>query len=720
MRSCREIIDKVKEYRDSFDEEQIVKAYEFAKKKHEGMFRKSGEPFFSHPAEVAYILAELRMDVPTIVAGLLHDTVEDTDTTLEEIEKEFGKEVAFIVKGVTKLEGYHFTSKEERDAESFRNLLISLAEDIRVLIVKLADRLHNMRTLDSMPPESQQRNAKETLSIYAPLANRLGMYRIKNELEDLSLKYLDPEAYREIERKVKEKKKKILPYLEEVIETVKEKLKENNLEGEIQWRIKHIYGIYRKMVTKNIPFEEVYDVAGIRIITNTVADCYQTLGIIHSLWIPVPGRIKDYIATPKPNMYQSLHTTVVGPKGQFIEFQIRTWEMHQIAEMGIAAHWKYKEGGGALSEAEKERFIWLRNLLEWVKEEKDPREFIESVKSDLYGEEVYVFTPKGDLKTLPVGSTPVDFAYAIHTSVGHRCKAAKVNGKLVPLNYTLQSGDRVEIITGNEERPSRDWLNFVKTSKARNAIKNFLRKEENERAKKLGESLLDKAIRKLSEKSLSTLKEKEDFTEILSSLGYSNLDSALIDIGYCRLDPEKLARRLLRIPVEAEKKKRKARTPKETVGIKVDGIDNVMVSLAECCHPLPGDEVVGVVNSGKGIVIHTANCIVAKQIAESAPGKVVNVDFQPSDRVYNAKIRVSVEDRPGMLANVSSVIAKFKINITYVGVRRSSSGRAVMDFIVQVRSREELEKVLRSIKNIKGVIAAKRIYRERVKQKVLS
>ena len=720
MRSCKEIIEKVKEYRDSFDEEQIVKAYEFAKKKHEGMFRKSGEPFFSHPAEVAYILAELRMDVPTIVAGLLHDTVEDTDTTLEEIEKEFGKEVAFIVKGVTKLEGYHFTSKEERDAESFRNLLISLAEDIRVLIVKLADRLHNMRTLDSMPPESQQRNAKETLSIYAPLANRLGMYRIKNELEDLSLKYLDPEAYKEIERKVKEKKKKILPYLEEVIETVKEKLKENNLEGEIQWRIKHIYGIYRKMVTKNIPFEEVYDVAGIRIITNTVADCYQTLGIIHSLWIPVPGRIKDYIATPKPNMYQSLHTTVVGPKGQFIEFQIRTWEMHQIAEMGIAAHWKYKEGGGVLSEAEKERFIWLRNLLEWVKEEKDPREFIESVKSDLYGEEVYVFTPKGDLKTLPVGSTPVDFAYAIHTSVGHRCKAAKVNGKLVPLNYTLQSGDRVEIITGNEERPSRDWLNFVKTSKARNAIKNFLRKEENERAKKLGESLLDKAIRKLSEKSLNTLKEKEDFTEILSSLGYSNLDSALIDIGYCRLDPEKLARRLLRIPVEAEKKKRKARTPKETVGIKVDGIDNVMVSLAECCHPLPGDEVVGVVNSGKGIVIHTANCIVAKQIAESAPGKVVNVDFQPSERVYNAKIRVSVEDRPGMLANVSSVIAKFKINITYVGVRRSSSGRAVMDFIVQVRSREELEKVLRSIKNIKGVIAAKRIYRERVKQKVLS
>lgn len=720
MRSCKEIIDKVKEYRDSFDEEQIVKAYEFAKKKHEGMFRKSGEPFFSHPAEVAYILAELRMDVPTIVAGLLHDTVEDTDTTLEEIEKEFGREVAFIVKGVTKLEGYHFTSKEERDAESFRNLLISLAEDIRVLIVKLADRLHNMRTLSSMSRESQLRNAKETLSIYAPLANRLGMYRLKNELEDLSLLYLEPEVYREIEKKVEEVKKKLLPYLEGVIATVKERLKESNLNGEIQWRIKHIYGIYRKMVRKNIPFEEVYDVAGIRIITDTVADCYQILGIIHSLWTPVPGRIKDYIATPKPNMYQSLHTTVVGPKGQFIEFQIRTWEMHQVAEMGIAAHWKYKEGGGALSEAEKERFIWLRNLLEWVKEEKDPREFIESVKSDLYGEEVYVFTPKGDLKTLPVGSTPVDFAYAIHTSVGHRCKAAKVNGKLVPLNYTLQSGDRVEIITGNEERPSRDWLNFVKTSKARNAIKNFLRKEENERAKKLGESLLDKAIRKLSEKSLSTLKEEEDFSEVLSSLGYSNLDSALIDIGYMKLDPEKLARRLLKIPVETEKRKKKTKTAQDTSGIKVDGIDNVMVSLADCCHPLPGDEVVGVVNSGKGIVIHTANCIVARQIEESAPGKVVSVEFEPSNRVYNAKVRVSVEDRPGMLANVSSAIAKFKINIASVNVRRSSTGRAVMDFILQVKSREELENVLRAIKNVKGVIAAKRIYRERVKQEALN
>ena len=715
MRSCKEIIEKVKEYRDSFEEEQICKAYEFAKKKHEGQFRKSGEPYFTHPAEVAYILAELRMDVPTIIAGLLHDVIEDTDTTVEEIEKEFGKEVAFIVKGVTKLEGYQFSSKEERDAESFRNLLISLAEDIRVLIVKLADRLHNMRTMDSMKPESQKRNAKETLTIYAPLANRLGMYRLKNELEDLSLKYLDPETYRELERKVREKKRKILPYLEEIIETVREKLKENGLKGDIQWRLKHIYGIYRKMVTKGIPFEEVYDVAGIRVITETVGDCYQILGIIHSLWIPVPGRIKDYIATPKPNMYQSLHTTVVGPKGQFIEFQIRTHEMHQIAEMGIAAHWKYKEGGGILTEAEKERFIWLRNLLEWVKEEKNYQEFIETVRNDLYEEDIYVFTPKGDLKTLPVGSTPVDFAYAIHTSIGHRCKSTKVNGKLVPLNYTLQNGDKVEIITGNEERPSRDWLTFVKTSKARNAIKNFLRKEENERAKKLGESLVDKMIRKLSDKSLNSIREEEDIENTLKSLGYSNIDSALADVGYGKLDAEKLARKLLKLPVETEKKKRKRKRAGDVSGIKVDGIDNIMVSLGTCCHPLPGDKVIGIVNSGKGIVIHTANCIVAKQIAESAPGKLVKVDFLPSDKVYNAKIRVSIEDKPGMLANISSAIAKLKINIVAVQTR-SLSGKAILDFVVQVKSRDELQKVIQTIKNVKGVLTIKRIYREKVQK----
>ncbi|ADY72672.1 (p)ppGpp synthetase I, SpoT/RelA [Desulfurobacterium thermolithotrophum DSM 11699] len=716
MRSCKEIIEKVKEYRDSFDEELIIKAYNFAKERHEGQFRKSGEPFFSHPAEVAYILAELRMDTPTIISGLLHDVVEDTDTTIEEIEKEFGKEVAFIVKGVTKLEGYQFSSKEERDAESFRNLLISLAEDIRVLIVKLADRLHNMRTMESMKPESQKRNAKETLTIYAPLANRLGMYRIKNELEDLSLKYLDPETYNELEKKVREKKRKILPYLEEIIKTVREKLKENGLKGDIQWRVKHIYGIYRKMVTKGIPFEEVYDVAGIRVITDTVGACYQILGIIHSIWIPVPGRIKDYIATPKPNMYQSLHTTVVGPKGQFIEFQIRTYEMHQVAEMGIAAHWKYKEGGGALTETEKERFIWLRNLLEWVKEEKNPQEFIETVRNDLYSEDIYVFTPKGDLKTLPVGSTPVDFAYAIHTSIGHRCKAAKVNGKLVPLNHILQSGDKVEIITSNEERPSRDWLNFVKTSKAKNAIKNFIRKEENERARKLGESLVDKMVRKFSEKSLNSIKE-EEIEDILKSFGYSNLDSALADVGYGKLDAEKLAKKLLKLPIETEKRKKKKKRVGKVSGIKVDGIDNVMVSLGTCCHPLPGDRVIGVVNSGKGIVIHTANCIVAKQVKESSPGKLVKVEFLPSDRVYNAKIRVTAEDRPGLLANVSSAIAKLKINITSVQTK-SLSGRAVLDFIVQVKSKEELQKVIHTIKQVKGVIAAKRIYREKV-QKVM-
>ncbi len=715
MRSCKEIIDKVREYRPNFDEKLIEKAYNFAKEKHQGQFRKSGEPYFSHPAEVAYILAELKMDVPTIVAGLLHDTLEDTATTEEEIEREFGREVLFIVKGVTKLEGYSFQSKEEKEAESFRNLLISLAEDIRILIVKLADRLHNMRTLHHMKRESQLRNAKETLTIYAPLANRLGMYKIKNELEDLSLKYLDPQAYQEIERKVKEKKKKLLPYLEGIIEKVKEELKRNGIEGEIQWRIKHIYGIYKKMVTKGIPFEEVYDVAGIRVITDTVGNCYQVLGIIHNIWTPVPRRIKDYIAVPKPNMYQSLHTTVVGPKGQFIEFQIRTWEMHQVAELGIAAHWKYKEGGGALSESEKERFLWLRNLLEWVKEEKDPQEFINSVRSDLYGEDIYVFTPKGDIKTLPVGATPVDFAYAIHTSVGHRCRAAKVNGKLVPLNYTLKSGDKVEIITASQERPSRDWLNFVKTSKARHAIRSFIRREENERAKRLGESLLDKALRKLSDKSLSSI-DQEEIVEKIKPLGYSNLSSLLVDIGFGKVEPDTVARKILGLPLEQRRKKRSS-TQNSEVSIKVDGIDNVAVSLGRCCHPLPGDEVVGVVNSGKGIVIHTKDCIVARQVMESSPGKIVKVNFVPSQKLYPAKLRVSVIDKPGMLAEVSAVISKHNINISDVKSRRANE-KTVLDFIIQVKSRDEFNQVLNAVRGVKGVISAKRVHRERPKRVV--
>ena len=714
MRSCSEIIEKVREYRPDADLKQIEKAYEFAREKHEGQFRKSGEPYFSHPAEVAYILAELRMDIPTVVAGLLHDTVEDTDTTIEEIEELFGKEVAFIVKGVTKLEGYDFSSKEEKDAESFRNLLISLAEDIRVLIVKLADRLHNMRTLEHMKRESQLRNARETLTIYAPLANRLGMYRIKNELEDLSLKYLDPKTYSMIERKVREKKKKILPYLEGIIERVREELERNGIKGDIQWRIKHIYGIYRKMVTRGIPFEEVYDIAGIRVITDTVGNCYQVLGIIHSLWTPVPGRIKDYIAVPKPNMYQSLHTTVVGPKGQFVEFQIRTWEMHQVAELGIAAHWKYKEGGGALTESERKRFLWLRNLLEWVKEEKDPNEFIDTVRNDLYNEDIYVFTPKGDIKTLPVGATPVDFAYSIHTSVGHRCRSAKVNGKLVPLNYTLKSGDRVEIITGSEERPNRDWLEFVKTSKARQAIKSFLRKEENERAKGLGESLVDRALRKLGE-TLKSVRENPDALERIKGLGYSKIDSLLIDVGYGKIDPDLAARKLLGLPSEPKRKKRSSSRRGE-VAIKVDGIDNIAVSLANCCHPLPGDRVVGVINSGKGIVIHTANCVVVRQVRESSPGKILKVEFLLSERVYPAKIRVSAEDRPGMLAEISSAISKHDINIRNVSTR-SVSGRAVLDFIVDVKSREELQKVINSIRSVKGVIAAKRVQRERIKER---
>ncbi len=713
MKTCEEIIEKIRSYRDSFDEGLVRKAYYYAKEKHEGQKRKSGEPYFSHPAEVAFILAQLKMDVPTIVAGFLHDVVEDTNTTIDEIEKEFGKEVAFIVSGVTKLEGYRFSSKEERNAESFRRMLISLSEDIRVLILKLVDRLHNMRTLDNVSPESQKRIASETLSIYAPLANRLGMYPLKNELEDLSLKYLEPEIYREIVQKVEKKRKIIGSYLESIINTVKEELSANKIRGKISWRFKHIYGIYRKMVNRGIPFEEVYDVAGIRIITDTVPNCYVTAGIIHNLWRPVPGRFKDYIAVPKPNMYQSLHTTVVGPKGQFIEFQIRTWEMHYIAEMGVAAHWKYKEGGGKLTEEERKRFIWLRNLLEWVKEEKSAGEFIENVKGDLYEEDIYVFTPKGDLKTLPVGSTPVDFAYSIHTSVGHRCVGAKVNGKLVPLDHILKSGDRVEILTSNVEKPSRDWLKFVKTSKARSSIKNFIKKQESLKAKELGEDLLERSVRKLSGLSIKGLDE-EKLEETLKSLGYSSLDSALADIGFGKVDPEKFARRVLGIPVKERKRRRKSSSVK-VEGVIVDGIDNMLIRIGKCCHPIPGDEVVGIVNTGKGIDIHTKDCIVAQQVMGSAPGKVVPVKFVPSNALYETKIRVFIEDKPGMLAEVSSRIADTKTNITSA-VTRTVSGKAILDFTVQVKDTKQLEKVLSSIRSVKGVLNVKRIKREKFRK----
>ena len=713
MRSCSEIIGKVEEYRKNFNRSMVEKAYRYAEEKHRGQFRKSGEPYFSHPAEVAYILAELKMDVPTIVAGLLHDVVEDTDATVEEIEREFGKEVAFLVSGVTKLEGYRFSSKEERNAESFRRMLISLSEDIRVLILKLADRLHNMRTLENVDPESQRRIATETLSIYAPLANRLGIYPLKNELEDLSLKFLEPEIYGEIVSKVEEKRRIIGSYLESIIETVWGKLSESGIEGKITWRFKHIYGIYRKMVNRGIPFEEVYDVAGIRIITSTVPNCYVIAGIIHSLWRPVPGRFKDYIAVPKPNLYQSLHTTVVGPKGQFIEFQIRTWEMHHVAEMGVAAHWKYKEGGGRLTDEERKRFIWLRNLLEWVKEEKAPDEFIENVKGDLYEEDIYVFTPKGDLKTLPVGATPVDFAYSIHTSVGHRCVGAKVNGKLVPLDHVLKSGDRVEIITSNVERPSRDWLKFVKTSRARSSIRNFIKREENRKAKELGESLLDRSIRKLSDRSLKGI-DDERKRETLKAFGYSSFDSALTDIGFGKLDTDRFARRLLGIPLKERRKRRRAGSSK-VEGILVDGIDNMLITVGKCCHPIPGDEVVGVVNTGKGIAIHTKDCFVAQQVLNSAPGKVVPVRFVPSNTLYEAKIRVFIEDRPGMLAEVSSRIADAKTNITGA-VTRTVSGKAILDFTVQVKDTVQLEKVISSIRSVKGVLNVKRVKREKFRK----
>ncbi len=719
MRSCEEIINEVEKYRQNFDKAIIKKAYEFAKKKHEGQFRKSGEPFFSHPAEVAYILAKMRMDIPTIVAGLLHDTVEDTDATVQEIESEFGREIALIVEGVTKIEKYEFASKEEQDAESFRKLLLSSIGDIRVIMVKLADRLHNMRTLFSLSRERQIKMARETIDIYAQLAGRLGMYKLKSELEDLSFMYLEPERYKEIEEKVRKKKKKIASQMEKIINVLSKRLEEEGIKARISWRFKHLYSIYRKMLRKGIPFEEVYDIAGIRVITDSVENCYRILGIINSLWRPMPGRLKDYIVNPKPNNYRSLHTTVVVDKKQFVEFQIRTEEMHKEAEMGIAAHWVYKEGS-RFSESEAKRIEWFRELLECARNQKNTKDFLESIKGELYEDYIYAITPKGDVITLPAGATPVDFAYKIHTSVGHRCKQAKVDGRIVPLDYRLKSGEVVEIITGKKEDPKERWLTFVRTSKARNAIRSFLRRKENEQAKKLGEKLVEKHLRKLLGKTVSELYDMEhELSEKLSSLGFKSLEQAFIDVGYRKIHEETLVRKLFGLSAPSTKKSKKAQAQKEAE-LAIEELRGVSIKFANCCYPIPGDEIVGIVETGKGIFIHTSDCVRARQIMEVNPDRVLKFSksaFKADGKLYQAKIRVSANDRVGLLRDVSDAIASTGTSIlSNRTITMPSTGKAVIDCVVSVRDIQHLEKVMNAIRAIKDVINVKRIKRRAPKK----
>jgi GTP pyrophosphokinase len=673
----------------------------------------SGESYLIHPLDVAKILSELKLDPATVAAGILHDTIEDTTSTLEEIRELFGDEVAKLVDGMTKLSRMELQSREEREAQNFRKMIVAMSNDIRVILIKLADRLHNMRTLSFLPPEKQKRTAQETLDIYAPLANRLGIQKFKTELEDLSFRYLHPEEYREIADKVAQKRLERQAYIDELIQVVRMQLAEHGYEGEVKGRPKHFYGIWQKMQKQGISFDDVYDLIAVRIITDSKVNCYAILGLIHSLWTPVPGRFKDFIGVPKSNLYQSLHTTVVGPKGERVEFQIRTEEMHRLAEEGIAAHWRYKEKS-AMSQSEEQQFAWLRQLLEWQSDLTDAKEFMDTVKGDLFPDVVYIFTPKGDVRELPQGSTPVDFAYAVHTDIGHQCVGAKINGKIVPLKHVLRNGDRIEIITQAGHTPSRDWLKFVKTSKARTRIKAWVKTEERRRSILIGKELLEKDLRK-HDLNPSKVFKSDDIHRVAHELSHNTLDDMLAAIGYGKVSAHMVANKLApdRPHVEPLPKKphKKPATEKKSSGggMNISGMDNMLFHLSKCCNPVPGDRVVGFITRGRGISVHTADCPNATELTLDKE-RVIDVswgDFRPS--AHSVKITVRTQDRPGILANVSSSISAAEANISHAAVTTGEDKQATLNFTIDIKDVEHLNRILKNIETIDGVMDVKRV-----------
>ncbi len=713
----RESLLKKLDYLKQEDIEQINRAIDFIIEKHRGQKRKSGEPYYIHPIEAAKILADLKLDKTSIISALLHDVLEDTDTTYEELKDLFGESVANIVDGVTKIGKYKFTSKEEAQAENFRKMIISVSKskDIRVLLVKIADRLHNMRTLQFLNEEKRKRISKETLDIYAPLAARLGLWKIKSELEDLAFKYLNPEEYKKIETFLAQSKETQEKYLrEKVVPQIEELLQKANIQAQIQYRSKHIYSIYEKTKRKNLKLKDIYDIFGIRVIVNEIADCYSVLGLIHSKWKPVPGKIKDYISLPKSNMYQALHTTVVGPDGKFVEIQIKTEQMHKIAEEGIAAHWRYK-GGKTLKDKDLQSLIWLRRLFEYVKDNGNTDELLSSVKNDFASEEIFVFTPKGDIITLPKGATPVDFAYQIHTEVGNKCAGAKVNGVLVPLDTKLKSGDIVEIITNPRKKPNRDWLNFVVTTKAKTNIKHYISKIERQRAIKFGQVLLDKFLKKINKKVENLSQEEKNL--LIKKFNLKSFEDLLLLVGEGKLSPVKVAK-VIRSRYEKkdikQKEEQKTDKKKECEGcIEVDGISNVLSSIAKCCYPVPGDDIIGIIVKKRGISIHSKDCPNIQKILKEEPERVIEVIWKNSnDRaIYPVYLRVISEDRPGLLADITKEIANTKTNISVANARATKTGKAINEFKFNVKNKEHLDQIISNIKKVKGVLSVDRIRR---------
>ena len=711
---------QVREIRPNEDLAPLIEAYHFADRQHHGQLRASGEPYMTHPVEVAHILANMRMDMVSLQTGLLHDVVEDTSVTVDEIRKKFGPEVARCVDGVTKLAKFDFFSAEDRQAESFRKMLLAMVGDIRVILIKLADRLHNMRTLGSLSPERQQRIARETLEIYAPIAHRLGMGKVRGELEDLAFRYMDPEEYAEISRTIDEKREENERLLALVKSTVEAELRREGIPARIEARLKRAFSVYQKLKRQKITLDQVYDLTAIRIVTDSVKNCYAALGVIHNEWRPIPGRIKDFIAIPRPNLYQSLHTSVMGPEGHHFEVQIRTEEMHRVAEEGIAAHWKYKEGKKGPAE-DDQRMVWLRHLVEWQQDMPDPGEFMSTLKVDLYPEEVYTFTPKGRVLVLPRGATPIDFAYAIHSDVGTTCVGAKVNGRIVPLRYVLKNGDAIEILTQPGHQPSKDWLSLVKTSRARNKIKHIINASERSNAIEIGQKYLEKEARRMGVQMARI--GRNELERVASDYGMAKVEDLYASLGYGKFSARQVLQKAspglvapeepapppvpsAETPATITPAERQNRASQGDGVVKVKGVDDLLVYRAKCCNPIRGEAIVGYVTRGKGIAVHSKACPNVQNLMYEVERKI-DVEWERSaDEAFPVRIVVHTDDRPGLLAHITSLLSDEKANIRSLEARTqfdSTSDGALVEMTVEVRDKKQLEKLVNALRRISGV-----------------
>lgn len=709
--TIEELLKKIGDTKPEADLIKLKAAYEFAKTAHQGQKRDSGEDFIQHPLEVAAIIYDLGMDTTSIIAAFLHDVVEDTDFSIEQIQKQFGNEVAVLVDGVTKLSRLAFQSKQEQQMENLRKMFLAMTQDLRVIIIKLADRLHNMRTLKHLPLEKQRSIAQETLEIYAPLSHRLGMWKIKWELEDLALRYLEPDAYYDLVNKVAKKRQEREGFISEVKQTLQRALAEIEIKAEVQGRPKHFYSIYGKMQEQGKDFSEIYDLMGLRVIVSSVQDCYEVLGIVHTLWKPIPGRFKDYVAMPKSNMYQSLHTTVIGPNGEPLEIQIRTWEMHRTAEYGIAAHWLYKENGPDDKDL-REKVAWLRHLIEWQGEMKDTEEFMETLRIGLFIDEVFVFTPKGDVKNLPAGSTPVDFAYSIHSALGHQCVGAKVNGRLVPIDYQLKNGDIIQIITSKQSTgPSRDWLQFVKTSKAKNRIRQWLREQHREENIQIGRELIERELKKRGVDVQESLRQ-EALIDAAKKLGFGDTVDLLAAVGDLKVTANLVLTKLgiEKEPAKAVKQeseeKRRSRRPGQ--GIKVRGVDNLLIRFSKCCNPVPGDAIIGYTTRGKGVSIHRRDC---PNLVNEDPERIIEVAWdQGATGTYPVDIEIEGIDRVNILTDIMNAISEMNLYLD-AAKARTKKGSAFINLTLEISHSDQIQNIFKRVKKVSGVFRVYRVSR---------